>query len=71
MLNIRKTTFRAFDTNNKSRVIAELYVDTAEELPAKDGIDGTELIQSSIAYVISTGEIYVLGEDGNWYNSEV
>lgn len=71
MLNVRKTIFRAFDENNKSCVIAEIYVDNANELPEKNGIDGIELVQSSIAYVISTGEIYIFGDDGKWYNSDV
>lgn len=70
MINIRKKTFTAFSEDNKSRIIAEIYVDDAGELPETDAFDGIELVQSSIAYVISTGEIYVLGDDGNWYNSE-
>lgn len=69
MINIRKTVFTAFTENNRSRVIAEIYVDNPNELPDKDSVDGLEFVQSSIAYVISTGEIYVLGNDGNWYNS--
>lgn len=69
MINIRKTVFTAFTENNRSRVIAEIYVDSPDELPGKDSVDGLEFVQSSIAYVISTGEIYVLGNNGKWYNS--
>lgn len=53
-----------------SEVVAEIDVDTADELPKIDGISGILLHQGSIAYVIRSGEFYVLDGDGKWYNSE-
>ncbi|MCM1505805.1 MAG: hypothetical protein NC177_01540 [Ruminococcus flavefaciens] len=70
MINIRRKTFTAFSEDNRSLVVAEIYIDNASELPEPKALNGLELMQSSIAYVISSGEIYVLGEDGNWYASE-
>ena len=53
-----------------SEIVAEIDVDTADELPVTDGIPGNILHQGSIAYVIKTGEFYVLAGDGRWYSSE-
>lgn len=53
----------------KRRIIAEIYVDDVSELPAKNGIDGCELCQGSVAYVIRSGELYVMDNIGEWYSS--
>lgn len=55
--------------NEKSHIIGEIFVDEVSELPTADGIDGYELVQGSVAYVIKSGEIYVMGGDGKWYDS--
>lgn len=56
--------------NGISHIIGEIFIDDVSELPTSDGIDGYELVQGSVAYVIKTGEFYVLGSDGKWYSSE-
>lgn len=56
--------------NEKSHIIGEIFVDTIGELPEPSGIDGYELVQGSIAYVVQSGELYVMGSDGRWYSSE-
>lgn len=55
--------------NEKSHIIGEIFVDEMSELPEKDGIDGYELVQGSAAYVVKSGEIYIMGGDGKWYDS--
>lgn len=50
-----------------SEVVAEIDVDTADELPGIDEISGIHLHQGSVAYVIRTGVFYVLDSDGKWY----
>lgn len=55
--------------NGISHIIGEVFIDDVSELPEKDGINGYELTQGSIAYVIKSGEIYVMGGDGKWYDS--
>lgn len=55
--------------NEKSHIIGEIFVDEMSELPSADGIDGYELVQGSIAYVIKSGEIYVMGGDEKWYDT--
>ncbi len=70
MINIRKQSFISFTDDGKDRVVAEIYVDDVSELPAHDGIDGYELAQGSIAYVVRSGELYVMDGSGAWYNSE-
>lgn len=55
--------------NEVSHIIGEIFVDTTGELPKPSDIGGYELVQGSIAYVIQSGELYVMGSDGNWYNS--
>lgn len=56
--------------NEKSRIIGEIFVDNVSELPSADGIDGYELVQGSIAYVISSGELYVMDSTGKWYSTD-
>ncbi|MDE6666528.1 MAG: hypothetical protein K2K14_10170 [Ruminococcus sp.] len=68
MISIRKQSFISFTEERKSRITAEIFVDDVSELPEQDGIDGYELAQSSVAYVIKSGEIYILGGDGKWYD---
>ena len=54
---------------NKNRVIAEINVDETSELP-KQEFEDYILTQGSSAYVIQSGELYVMGSDGEWYNAE-
>lgn len=55
--------------NEISHIIGEIFVDDLSELPTPTGIDGYELIQGSVAYVIKSGEIYIMGGDGKWYDT--
>lgn len=50
-----------------SEIIAEIDVDTADELPEIDGISGRILHQGSTALIIKEGRIAVLAGDGKWY----
>ncbi len=70
MISIRKQSFISFTEERKSRITAEIFVDDVSELPSVDGIDGYELAQGSVAYVIKSGEIYILGGDGKWYDTD-
>lgn len=53
-----------------SRIIGEIFVDDVSELPAPTEIDGYELVQGSVAYVIHSGELYIMSGDGIWYSSD-
>lgn len=55
--------------NEKSCIIGEIFVDEVSELPEPDGVEGYELVQGSATYVIKSGELYVMGGDGKWHNS--
>lgn len=46
----------------------EICVDTAEELPGIYDFSGKKLAQGSIAWDISTGDLYGLNSSGEWYN---
>lgn len=71
MLTIRSENFIKFTEDfEKSVVRVDLDVDTVGELPKIDGISGKILYQGSLAYVIQSGELYVLSGDGKWYSSE-
>ena len=72
MINITKKDFikHSVKPTERSVIIAEMYADDVTELPSADGIDGYELAQSSVAYVIKSGEIYILGGDGKWYDTD-
>ncbi len=67
MISIIKEKFIRFD-NSKSVVLAEICVDTAEELPNANGITGRILVQGSLAWDISTGDFYGLNSSGEWIN---
>lgn len=69
MISITKKSFISFTDDRKSSIITEIYADDVSELPEKDGIDGYELVQGSAAYVVKSGEIYIMGGDGKWYDS--
>ena len=55
--------------NGKLHIIGQIFIDDVSELPEPDGIDGYELVQSSIAYVINSGELYVMDSDGKWHDT--
>lgn len=50
----------------KKIVIADIQIDTEDELPDVDEFRGLILFQGSIAWVISTGKFYALTSDGQW-----
>ena len=67
MLTILKEKFRSFD-GERSLVIAELAVDTKTELPTSEGVEGSVISHGTIAWEISTGDLYGFGGDGKWVN---
>lgn len=70
MYSIRRSDFIRFIANNTvSVIIAEIFCDTAADLPAYDAVSGTELYMGSIAYDIATGDMYVMNSSHEWKNS--
>lgn len=71
MYSIRKSDFIRFSgaNNTVSVVRAEIFCDTAADLPAYDAVSGTELYMGSIAYDIATGDMYVMNSSHEWKNS--
>lgn len=71
MVTIKEKQYlrHALRTSERSIIVAELMVDEASELPTVDGLRGLELAQGSIAYVIRSGEMYVMDSEGTWYKS--
>ena len=67
MLTILKEKFMSFN-GERSLVIAELAVDSKTELPAENGVEGRVISHGTIAWEISTGDIYGFGSDGKWVN---
>lgn len=67
MLTILKEKFMSFN-GERSLVIAELAVDSKTELPAEEGVEGRIISQGTIAWEISTGDLYGFGGDGKWVN---
>ncbi len=55
--------------NETSHIIGEIFVDDVTELPTVDGIEGYTLVQGSVAYIVHSGELYVMDGNGNWYDS--
>ena len=48
-------------------ISVELHVDTADNLPAKDSIEGY-ILRNCIALVVHTGDIWAQDSAGEWYN---
>lgn len=72
MLKIKKQDFIRFvevEGRNLSLTRAEMFCDTVSDLPSVNDIDGFILDMGSIAYVIDTGDLYVLNSNGDWINS--
>ena len=67
---IKSKTFlsNTVKSGQKSRVIAEIYVDTPSELPAYNSNPDFDIVQGSIAYAVKSGKFYVMGSDGQWYD---
>lgn len=65
----RKYLGNAVKKGEKSRAIAEIYIDDAAELPAYDSNKDFDLVQGSVAYTVKSGELYVMGSDGKWYDT--
>ena len=64
---LRLTNTHVVGYNNEIlRIIGEIFIDDISELPSSTGIDGYELVQSSVAYVIRSGKLCVMDSDGNW-----
>jgi hypothetical protein len=72
MVSIRSSKFIEFIDDNgtrKSKELLELEVDTVAELP--DGeIDGIVIAHGSIAHIVTTGDLYSVAGDGDWYNQD-
>ena len=69
MLSLDKIEFRYIsqNVNERSRIIAEIFIDTSDELPAVDGIEGYTLLQGSLALIITESRLAILAGDGKWY----
>lgn len=67
---INEKFIRFSEETKKAEVIAEIYVDTSEELPGKNSLDDIILHQGSAAYVIREKKIAVMDSTGEWHYSE-
>lgn len=65
-MTIKNEKFISF-SEEIPEVIAEIYIDTSEELPDVNGISGKKLHQGSIAYIIRENRLAVMDSIGNWY----
>jgi hypothetical protein len=64
---ILKNNTEGTDPTTGRRVMrVEMVVDTVEELPAVDGLDGVLLSQGSVALVVNASSVYVLNSEGVW-----
>lgn len=63
-------TNQTIDNNNINVVEMEFFCDDIADLPAIDAVNGCILAMGSIAYIINTGDFYVLNSDGEWKNSQ-
>lgn len=53
----------------RSVMLFELDVDSVSDLPTST-LNGDVIAHGSIAHVITTGDFYSYGGDGNWYNQD-
>ena len=50
--------------------VAEIFADDLSDISTLETVEGRKLSQGSTAYIIKSGDIYVMGSDGVWHNSE-
>ena len=50
--------------------VAEIFADDLSDISDLETVEGRKLSQGSTAYIIKSGDIYVMGSDGVWHNSE-
>lgn len=55
--------------NEISHIIGEIFVDDISELPTLTVIEGYKLVQGSVAYVVHSGELYIMDSAGKWYDT--
>lgn len=67
MISIINEQFIRFE-GERSVVVAELRVDSSDELPDANALSGKTLSQGSLAWDISTGNFYALKSTGEWIN---
>lgn len=60
---------RFSEENKKAEVIAEIYVDTADELPSRNSLDNKILHQGSAAFIINKDIIALMNSNGEWRNA--
>lgn len=65
MINIIKKTLIS-----GNRIIAEIFADDFSEIAKIRNVDGYELFQGSVVYIIKSGELCVMGSDGLWYSED-
>ena len=58
---------KIIDDDGDKILTAELHVDTADDLPAYDSIEGYTL-RDCIALVVHTGDIWAQDSTGEWFN---
>ena len=66
-MTVRNERFYKYDGDLRE-VIAEIDVDTAEELPEVDGLRGRKLHQGSTAVIITEGKLVIFAENGHWHD---
>ncbi|MDE6832902.1 MAG: hypothetical protein K2J39_01445 [Ruminococcus sp.] len=69
MLRLTNTHVIGYN-NGVLRVIGQMFIDDISELPSQTGIDGYELFQSSVAYVIRSGKLCIMDSDGIWRDTD-
>lgn len=72
MYSVLKENFLRYEDAEGIRlneIRAELFCDTADDLPDANAIKGRLLAMGSIAYVIEAGTMYVMNSDGEWISS--
>lgn len=58
---------KVIDEDGDKILTAELRVDTADDLPAYDSVEGF-ILRDCIALVVHTGDIWAQDSTGEWYN---
>lgn len=69
MLSILNERFVRFD-DGREATIAEIAVDTKEELPGAEALEKLSLCQGSLAWVIGSGAFYALNGSGKWVDQD-
>lgn len=69
-MDTRSSVYKYRDTQGLQHFVAELYADETSDISGVTTFGTIVADPNSVAYVVKTGKLYVMGGDNKWYDTE-